>query len=489
MTLSDTEELEYLALLEREHKEAVSRRWMEGDLTFKLHPVQELIHKTVRSLPLVTPDGDPIRDAVLLCARRFGKSYLNCVMALEDCLKNPGSTVRIVGPEKDQTVDIVEYNMEKIIADAPERLVRQIRSRARWRVGRSQIVIGGFDKKNVKRNLGKEALNIYTEEAGACNSDEYEYAMREILSPQVLHTKGRITHATTPPELPDHKFVTHTMPKAQKVGTYFKFTIYDNPRLDEYQLKQAIADSDGIDTDAFKRNYLCEIIKNPVQMVVPEFDRKVHVKELVLPPHKFWQSCMDVGGVQDKTVTLLYYYDFLRAKLCIVDEREHESGTDTIKIVESAREMEAEHIHEKDKFHSTPDRIADAPGQLQIDLHALHKFTVRPPAKDDFDAGINMLQVAFRQNKIEIHPRCKFLALSLDNGRLNKKRTDFERTPTLGHCDAIAALIYAYRMVNKENPYPIRLPQGDNEWQKPSHRPRPELDDLATKLGFLRRKR
>src|SRR5690606_21319482 len=108
--------------------------------------------------------------------------------------------------------------------------------------------------------------------------------------------------------------------------------------------------------------------------------------------------------------------------------------------------MEWEHHYE------ISNRWADVPGQLQVDL-AEQNYIINLPQKSDWKASVNAMSVRFSTQKIKIHPRCVFLRKSCRAGMFNKNRTDFERTPELGHCDALAALMYAVRSQDKTNPY------------------------------------
>ena len=94
--------------------------WQRGDLSWKLHLNQKIIYEQLREIDA--------REAVVTCARRFGKSYMAVVMAIEDCLQNPGITVRIIGPEIKQTANIVHPLIMKISADAPNGLIQRMKS-------------------------------------------------------------------------------------------------------------------------------------------------------------------------------------------------------------------------------------------------------------------------------------------------------------------------------------------------------------------------
>lgn len=386
-----------------------------------------------------------------LCARRFGKSYLGVLMSLEDCLKNPGVYVRIIGPEISQTINIIEPLIDKITRDAPAGLIRRKASEHRWRVGESWLVIGGFDNTNIKKHLGQESHSIYIEETGSSGSDDYVYAQREVLSPQLLHSRGKRVHLTTPPTDPNHPFVLEVMPKAKLNNSFFEYTLYDNPLLDQQQIDDAIEESGGIDTDAFKRNYLCQIIREKRLMVIPEFNRKIHMRDFDPPAYANWITTLDFGGVKDKTVALLMYYDFLGGIDYVWDERVFDCNTSTSVIVASVKEMENSLPYP----HRIGARYGDASGMTQVDSNQMHNFPFSIPQKQDLDAAVNAVRVGFSQGKLILHPRCTFLALTLESGMFNNKRTDFLRTEALGHFDAGMALVYGRRMLDRaDKPYP-----------------------------------
>jgi hypothetical protein len=168
--------------------------------------------------------------------------------------------------------------------------------------------------------------------------------------------------------------------------------------------------------------------------------------------------------VRDKTVAHLVGYDFNRNKMLVLREVVHEPNTSMPIIHPSLLTLE-------DGKPATQ-RIIDMPGQVQVDLVNLN-YEVITPQKQDWQANINNLQNQFRQNQIEIHPSCKFTVVSLSSGQFNKQKSDFARSETIGHCDAIASLMYAARQLNKDNPYPkmnhgtdgyfCRKPPVDNE--------------------------
>lgn len=443
MPLSETEELELIALLEAENIERTLKAWEAGKLRYKLHSGQKKIYDVVRHAK--TGAGD---DVINLAARRFGKSYISCVMAVEDCLRNPDCIVRIVGPELYQTIEIVDFNLTKIALDAPSGWIRPAKNGRIWRVGRSQIHIGGFDKKNVKRNLGKEALNIYTEEACASRSDEFDFAMREILAPQLFHTRGRFVHATTPPEDLNHAFITEFIPRAKAKGLFFKFTIDQNPRADDAMRKDAIEKSGGEHTAAYRRNYLCEFVREESKTIIPLFSRYRHVKEFPRPSYAHWTLSIDLGFARDMSAAALSFWDPEIRTHCIYDAMFWPRSTDTATIVRELRALEIRNNV------INPARFVDDDPRSVADLHTIHGYACAIPSKDELLAMLSAFNVAFGNDQVLVHPRCDHLITTLEAGMWNNRRTDFERTEVLGHWDSGMAALYGFRMQDRRDPRP-----------------------------------
>jgi hypothetical protein len=354
----------------------------------------------------------------------------------------------VVGPELYQTIEIVDFNLTKIALDAPPGLVKPTKNGRVWQIGNSQIHIGGFDRKNVKRNLGKEALNIYTEEACASRSNEFDFAMREILSPQLFHTRGRFVHATTPPEDLNHSFITHFIPAAKAKGLFFKFTIDDNPRADEHMRADAIEKSGGEHTTAYKRNYLCEFVREDEKSIVPLFNRYRHTAEMAHPQYAKWTIAADFGFARDLSAAVLSFWDADRRVHCIYDALAWPRATDTATIVRDLKALEVRHSI------VNPQRFVDDDPRSIADLYTIHGYSVSAPSKDELNAMLAAFNVGFGKEEIEVHPRCEHLILSLEAGMFNERRTDFERSPMLGHWDSGMAALYGYRMQDRTDPRP-----------------------------------
>lgn len=428
--------------------------WEAGDLSWKLHANQLMILECIKALP---PE---IKEAVIVCCRRFGKSYLGIVLGLMHSIqannKKKRSVTRIIGPDVKQTVMIVEYNMAKITDDLRplglHKLVDYVKTDKMYKVGEyAGIYLGGFNSQEDSLR-GGEADLILIEETGSSKPDDYKYQMRAVLKPQLLKTRGRMVHLTTLPRVPDHPFVLDTIPQAKMDNAYYSYTIYEDPLATPEIIADAIKDCGGVDTLDFRVEFLNEIVRDGSIVVVPDFNRDRHVQPLNPSGIHHGQTTIDFGGVRDLTHACLGYYDFQLNKVCFWDEVWFPANTATSTIVAGVLDMELR----SPKTITITQRVVDAPGQLLTDLIQSHAFDCHLPPKDDWRAAINNLALGFTRNEIIVDPRCKLLVQTLSSGTFNAKRTDFARTLALGHCDAIASAMYHYRTQIKDNPYGVQ---------------------------------
>ncbi len=437
--------------------------WMSGRLEWKLHDAQRIIDTALAGLPA------HVKEAVVLCCRRFGKSFYGCLRATYKGIQQPGRITRIIGPEIKQTRGIVRYNMAKICQELPalglRDLVRWVGYENMYEIngphGRSHIFLGGYDSEEDNQR-GGEAHEILIEETGSSDPEQYDYQMRDVLKPQLLKTRGRLIHLTTLPPVPDHPFVNETIPAAKLDNAFYSYTIYEDPLATPEIIADAIKDCGGENSDSFRREYKNEQVRDRNLVVIPNYDDAC-VVAFALPLAIKLQVFMDWGGVKDKTVALLCGYDYYQNLDLYIDELVWDPNTATSKIVGELKPWMAEW----EKEHAITEVKMDAPGQLLVDLRTDYELDVSLPLKDEWKTMVNQLNVRHAGGRVRIHPRCKFLQLSCRSGRLNDQKTDFARTKTLGHMDAVAAKMYANKGMDRESPYPAQVWSRDDQFQMP----------------------
>ena len=458
----------------------IEEYWDRGDLSFKLWEQQEPIYNTIKDLPY---DASIV---VLLCARQFGKSYLGAILYVEDCLNFDNVTVLVVGPTQKQAMSIVWPRLKAVTGDLPPHIhSNPVKSENRWEIGKSEIVVGGFDTQS-SAHRGKTLLKIYIEEVVDSDPDTYIESMRSDLGPALLHSiQARMVFLTTPPKIPDHPFITETIPEARLGNAYFEYTIYDNKQLSEEQFNAAVKFAGGKDTVDWLREYLVQIVRDPDVLILPSFDETLAVNHHIrLPKQYYMHFTMDFGGTRDLTAAYLHYYDYLRNKSVYWDERWFKANTATKKIVKECNEMMEPYIIKQ--------KTVDGPGQLLIDLKNDYDWSVTLPPKVDWKANLNALNVRYSENQIEVHPRCELLIETARSGTLNKQKNDFARTKALGHMDAAAAQMYGNRVEDRRNPYEqyeqLHGVQSNTIFVKPKVDPKSKLArDIAGKgLGSFK---
>jgi hypothetical protein len=420
-------------------REAVWQSFYDGSLSFLFHDAQLEAFEIIK-------DQD-VKEFLIFCARQWGKSFFILVVAVMHCSKPYGlrmPLVRIFCQTVKQVEDIVNDNMQLLLMLAPPGWIKRTKSDNRWKVGVGEIRLCPIAAAHVDGKRGGNATLVLIEEGCVTKSDQYKKALGSVINPQLIRSRGRLGHITTPPEDTSHYVNTEVLPKCIRSGAYARKTVYDNPQLIDEQIIEAFERC--TDIEEWDREFLVKIVRSQVSTAVPEFEEEM-VRTFDLPAcAKYWIAG-DWGGVRDKTVFLVMTYDFMRAKVLVVDEACFDKHTRTQVVVDTVKAME--------KRWNLPAKLArwvDCPGQLQVDLMGTHKFTVALPQKDGFEPSVNLVRVAMATT--EIHSRCQFLAKTLREARINPARTDFERTDALGHADALMALCYGIRHANKTNPFP-----------------------------------
>ncbi len=465
--------------------EILARRelYRRGNLSHLLHAGQLKIRSGIWGLPRqVQP---------ILCARGFGKTYLGCAEAVALCNRK---TARVKIGTEFQT-DLEEFilpNFEAVLQECPaDRLPRWKSSGSKYVFPNgSEIKLIGLDRKpNGLRGTHKTDL-IILEEAGFISKLEQIYY--SVIVPTTMHRPDcRILLPTTPPEALDHFFWT-LYDQAQLLGDVPVFTIDDNPLLRPPDVARLEKDMGGRGSTAFQREYLCKRIPDGTRQLTPEFSKERHVTEWKRPAYFDYlikTESLDTG-VRDHTVQLYSAYDFPTATLHIEDELVL-SGNDVLTDAIYDRTAETERA----LGYGRVDRWADNNNLILIQdlgsrgLKDGSGRYWRPTAKDAVEAGVNLVRLWLKQDRLRIHPRCRFLIGTLETALWNKNRTDFDRSKVFGHADALAALIYLIRNVNtRTNPIPATFQVDlDNTFIRNPHALDGSARVLAEAFGMKRK--
>ena len=423
--------------------------WAKGSCGYLLHEGQLEVRRLFKECRE--------RRFVLCCSRRYGKSFLACVLAIEHALQNTGASVRIAAPTAKMVRNIIEPHMRTILAECPESLrPKHHKQDGAWHFEKtgSFIHVAGCDGGNAERHRGTDCSLAIVEEAGFV--DELDYVVDDIFTPQLLTTNGRMMMLSSPPRTPAHPFVAYAL-SAQERGAYVHRTIHDAPHISERLVEEFCAESGGERSTTWRREYLAQFVVDESRAIVPEFAEAEPdlVQDWTRPEYYDAYVAADFG-YKDLTFVVLGYYDFDNDRHVIEDEVILEQSTSG-QIAAAIREKERELWGEKE-----PMRIADADRIVLADIVNQHDMTILPARKDDREAAINALRICVSERRLIIHPRCKALRAHLRNGIWNKARTQFERSGGFGHFDGVAAAVYFVRHVTRgKNPYP-RYRRGES---------------------------
>ena len=404
-------------------------------------------------------DGDMF---MLLLPRRFGKSVFCFGMTDNFCRQNRNARILYLSKTSDNLKEILDQSSGAILQTCPEHLKPQYMKKDQKYVypNGSEIRFKGMDKAGADSLRGVTADLIVLDEF--CFMEDVGNLIDNVLMPMLIERGGRMLLASTPPIAPGHESIEYIM-KCQLRGNFVKKTIYDCPRWSPEQIDKFEEEAGGKDSDTFRREYMCEIITDRNRAILTACTA-AHMDKLVktwvkptdyLPDHYI---SIDPGG-RDQTAILYAYYDYLEGTLVIDDEDILDSpSTDEIKkAVDNKLKGDWKGI--------TPHRIIMDNNNLILvkDMQKLHGMSVKATKKDKKEAQVNNTNIMMMREEIVIDPRCVNLDKQCRYGVWNKTRTSYERTAALSHCDAIDALVYLVRNINKSrNPIPVMAPDYSN---------------------------
>lgn len=462
--------------------------WELGDLRYKLHASQLEVYEEINT-------GRHSRF-VLEIARRWGKTWLLAVIAVETCLRKPGCRVVYGAPTVKDLEEFILPTLEAIFDDAPEGLRGAFNAgNGHWEIenGSYLHLFGCDDKRKANRGRGSGAELAILDECGFIAI--LRYVIRAVMRPQLLHSGGKMLLGSTPAEEPAHDF-TAVAEKAEARGSFVHRTIYDNPRLTPEHIVRFIEDDakdEGLTpeqyalTDDFRREYLAERVVNKLSVVVPEWaDTREKLLIEVKRPEFFRGMVMADPGGSDPHAFLFGYWHFDLAKFVIEDELLLRNGENTREVAEvvKAKEKELWGVNawegtlrgareniEPELLKNLPEwmsaiRDKEAPKQpywrwcdthppeFVRDMYLLHGLAFIPTLKDDKQLQVNNLRVMIQSGNVAVNPRCVNLDRHLRTTIWkDHKRKTYERRHG-EHGDLLDCFVYGARNLDRHNPYP-----------------------------------
>lgn len=388
------------------------------------------------------------------CSRRFGKTYWIATECIRVARTVPYARVKVASAFLKDVEEYIVPMFGLVMDDMPEEMKPQYLESKKKLIfnNGSEIQILGLDR-NPNAGRGNYCDLYVFDEAGYIKNLSYIYS--SIIIPMTMYREGaRVIMISTPPRTPDHDFVDFIR-KAKKEKAYIELDIFKNPMVtkamaDEYRV-ECLTETDWL------REYMCQLVTDKTNAIVPEMTKLKYKRTAKDEHYEVYHKYVSMDlGVRDFNVTVFGYYDFLRAKLVI--EREHVmNGPDmtTPKLHEEISQIEKELWGGVTPYK----RVADNNNPLLLlDLGSIHGMFFHSTSKDNLHAMVNNLRIWIANQRIEIDSSCKFLIDSLKYGVWNDQRTEFARSKSLGHYDAIASIMYLVRNVDTHtNPIKEKL--------------------------------
>ena len=452
-------------------KVAKDKLWRMGNLEWKLKGVQKEMHKAVYN--------SKGKKTIFLCARRLGKSYTMMLIAIEYCLKNPDTIVKILFPKKKDAKQVAREHMKSILIDCPEDLKPHFKEQEKifFFPNGSEIQMAGTDGGSAESVRGGSCHLAILDEAGFQDYNEFNYIVQSIIMPTLFTTKGKIVFASTPSKEIDHPFMVDYVLPARRDGTIIEYDVYSNPLVTKEDIDEMAAEFPGGKEDPnFLREFMLVSDVKSDDIVVPEFDKDLKrdaVQQVDRPVYYDGYVSGDPAAV-DLTAILFAYTDYLNNRIVICDELilggTHEKIT-TQHIADGIiRKEKLNFSHPLTGEVKTPYmRVMDNNNKILLnDLSVEHGLSFIPTAKDNKQGQVNKLRMMLSQGQIIIDPKCVNLIYHLEAGRWKTCRKKFVHLKGIkdkglkpNHCDALDALIYLARNVNlQKNPYPSDYSPG-----------------------------
>lgn len=449
-------------------QKAVGELWRRGDIVdILLKPYQLDMYKAFQNSECVM--------FFLLCSRRLGKSTLLLTTAVSECLKKPSCKVLYLSTTTDQVREIVGQTAEVVLETCPESLKPVFKQKENKFVfkNNSEIRVKGLDKSGGSAIRGVKADLVIFDEA--CFMVDLQNILDSVVMPMVIATNGRILFGSTPPDTPGHDSI-GIIARCEQDGALLIKDIYcaKDVLYTDKQIKEFEKQAGGVNSSIFRREYLAQIVVEDSLAICPSFDATRDVREMVFPTSKevavkyFPDTYVSMDlGFRDLTVALFGYWDYPTAQLVIQDElvwKDKRANTANVAADIKAKEYDLWKREAKYRFCDNDLRFIE-------DIRTMHKLRFKATDKDNKEAQVNMLNILFSSEQIAVHPRCRTLITHLKYGVWKESRKEFQRTAQLYHCDAIDALVYMVRNINRHrNPMPETTFKSDkyvmHDWGK-----------------------
>lgn len=416
-----------------EEQAAREAAWSAGHLRWWLRPGQRRIYDIIRG---AWGKG----HHTLICHRRLGKSAIGSLISCEQSLRAPGSRVLYIAPTLEQGSEIAADQFTALLASCPDHLKPTwISTRASWEFPNQSVVrFYGGEKRARKRIRGLRGEIAIIDEAR--DIEALRNLRSSVVGPALQYSRGGSFQLilSTPPDDEENEFFSFALKELDR-GDATLITIDDNEDVDDVFRAKAVADSEGINTEDYKREYLCQFLTASSRLCLPTFpDAAVRTREAL---GERWTS-LDPGG-NDLTAVLHGSHgsdglhvssEWARAEVSLAD------------IEGAINGMERLEPGEEGHFRRWCDKIAGGDILRRSLASTTGRLSFEPVTYGDPKAAVSVLRTCLERGVVTIDPSCTLLIRTLRLAQWEDSvRPAFRRMPRngLGHCDLLAALLVA----------------------------------------------
>ena len=432
--------------------------WLRGELSWILYPHQRPIYKRIREV-LASEDPD-MNSFVIDCARQFGKSFTEFLIAVEDCLRTPDWTVVFIAPLKSQVNEIINgKTYGTIFKTCPKQLLPTYKDSALNFANGSRIRMAGTDNHNYENLRGGTANTIFLDEAGFMAN--LEDGVLSTVEPMTKTTGGKVIFSSTPPESIDHDYY-EVLCYHEEAGLISTFTIWDDKSLTEKQLQKIISQCKGKDTTRFKREYECKRISDSSRSIIPRLsdesppnfllkDTRYRENDL----YRYWKRYVvaDWGG-RDKTAVLFAHYNYKTKQVIVEDHLDLDGEKITGGKIASAIKEKTKQLWDDDgdiSYFCDNNNIL-----IQNEMVEKYKLPFVETTKGKLKSQmVEKVKDWVDEDRTYFAPAAEFVLKCITSGHWSKNGDEFARSKIYGHYDALAAFVYLIRNIDEyTNPIP-----------------------------------
>ena len=393
-----------------------------------------------------------------LAARKSGMSYSAFLYGLKFIYAHRNYGKPIIVRHIFPTIKLAKEVISALWMEIKELIPTELQPRYNRTEGKftfpwgAEYILGGALPENQDSSRGPFCALFIFDECAFWHKESFHTFINSVLKPQATHYQDivKYIYITTPPKDIDHPAYNDSYRQSVKKKTAHISTIYDNPFLNAATIDKIKEEVGGEDSDAWQREYLCELVIDRSALVVPEFDEDEHATDdIPARVDNFGKGVLfkpiigGDAGLVDNTFFVFGYHDYIRDKYIVIGE-----WYGNYKTLAEIKEAYDEGVDTYFRDWLEPETVLDIFEIAAYDLRHTHEMSFGRPRKAKVEETISFVRDCFINDKVLIHSSCERLIWELSNAIWNQQRTGISRNSKQSHGDGIMAIAYALREVS-----------------------------------------